>query len=231
MKSLFYKLTLIILSIITIVNFTACNDNSTDNTDYKYYVTLTPKYSDDQKTSGNIDDIFDNAVEILRLRLDNLGYTSSPITIQGVGDNKEILIKFPETEDMSRILNMISSSGRLSFVDSANTEYLNGDDIKDAYAGYDENGNPIVVLEFTTSGTTKFSNATGKLTGSTMYIKLGDDVISVPTVNEKITSDSTQITGLESYEIAETIAAIIKSGEIDIEFDIKEITPIQKSVD
>ncbi len=185
-----------------------------------YAAVLTPKYSDDQKDSGNIDELFEGAVDILRTRLDNKGYTEAVITVQGVGDAREIRVEIPEVEDADEILSVIGSSGRLSFVDSADTEYLNGDDIKDAYAGYDENGNPIVVLEFTTSGTTKFSNATGKLAGSTMYIKLGDDVISSPTVNEQITSDSAQITGLESYETAETIAAVIKAGRLDFEFEI-----------
>ena len=185
-----------------------------------YAAVLTPKYTDDQKNSGNIDELFEGAVDILRTRLDNKGYTEAVITIQGVGDGREIRVEIPEVEDADEILSVIGSSGKLSFVDSADTEYLNGDDIKDAYAAYDENGKPVVVLEFNASGTSKFSNATGKLTGETMYIKLGDEVISSPTVNEQITSSSAQITGLESYETAETIAAVIKAGRLDFEFEI-----------
>ena len=183
-----------------------------------YAAVLTPKYSNDQQ--DDIDELFEGAVDILRTRLDNKGYTEAVITIQGVGDGREIRVEIPEVEDADEILKIIGSSGRLSFVDSADTEYLNGDDIKDAYPSYDENGKPVVVLEFTAQGTTKFSQATGKLTGDTMYIKLGDEVISAPTVNEQITSDSAQITGLESYETAETIAAVIKAGRLDFEFEI-----------
>ena len=183
-----------------------------------YAAVLTPKYSNDQQ--DDIDELFEAAVDILRTRLDNKGYTEAVITIQGVGDGREIRVEIPEVEDADEILKIIGSSGRLSFVDSADTEYLNGDDIKDAYPSYDENGDPVVVLEFTAQGTTKFSQATGKLTGDTMYIKLGDEVVSAPTVNEQITSNSAQITGLESYETAETIAAVIKAGRLDFEFEI-----------
>ncbi|MBR3804342.1 MAG: protein translocase subunit SecD [Clostridia bacterium] len=183
-----------------------------------YAAVLTPKYSNDQQ--DDIDELFEGAVDILRTRLDNKGYTEAVITIQGVGDGREIRVEIPEVEDADEILKIIGSSGRLSFVDSADTEYLNGDDIKDAYPSYDENGDPVVVLEFTAQGTTKFSQATGKLTGDTMYIKLGDEVVSAPTVNEQITSNSAQITGLESYETAETIAAVIKAGRLDFEFEI-----------
>ena len=183
-----------------------------------YAAVLTPKYSNDQQ--DDIDELFEGAVDILRARLDNKGYTEAVITIQGVGDGREIRVEIPEVEDADEILKIIGSSGKLSFVDSADTEYLNGDDIKDAYPSYDENGDPVVVLEFTAQGTTKFSQATGKLSGSTMYIKLGDEVISAPTVNEQITSSSAQITGLESYETADTIAAVIKAGRLDFEFEI-----------
>ncbi|MBO7214782.1 MAG: protein translocase subunit SecD [Clostridia bacterium] len=183
-----------------------------------YAAVLTPKYSNDQQ--DDIDELFDGAVDILRTRLDNKGYTEAVITVQGVGNDREIRIEIPEVDDADRILEVIGSSGRLSFVDSANTEYLNGDDIKDAYAGYDENGKPVVVLEFTTQGTSKFSSATGKLNGQTMYIKLGDDIVSQPTVNEQITSNSAQITGLGSFDEAETIAAVIKAGRLNFEFEI-----------
>ena len=183
-----------------------------------YAAVLTPKYSNDQQ--DDIDELFEGAVDILRARLDNKGYTEAVITIQGVGDGREIRVEIPEVEDADEILKIIGSSGKLSFVDSADTEYLNGDDIKNAYPSYDENGDPVVVLEFTAQGTTKFSQATGKLSGSTMYIKLGDEVISAPTVNEQITSSSAQITGLESYETADTIAAVIKAGRLDFEFEI-----------
>ncbi len=183
-----------------------------------YAAVLTPKYNEDQ--IDDIDELFDGAVDILRTRLDNKGYTEAIITIQGVGNDREIRIEIPEVEDADEILSIIGSSGRLSFVDSADVVYLEGEHIDNCYAGYDQNGQPIVVLEFTAEGTKKFSQATQQLAGQTMYIKLGDEVISSPTVNEQITSASAQIEGIESYEQAETIAAVIKAGRLDFEFEI-----------
>lgn len=183
-----------------------------------YAAVLTPKYNDDQQ--DDIDELFDGAVDILRARLDNKGYTEAIITIQGVGNDREIRIEIPEVEDADEILSIIGSSGKLSFVDSSDVVYLEGEHIEDCYAGYDQNGQPIVVLEFTAEGTKKFSQATQQLAGQTMYIKLGDEVISSPTVNEQITSASAQIEGIESYEQAETIAAVIKAGRLDFEFEI-----------
>ncbi|MBE5744422.1 MAG: protein translocase subunit SecD [Clostridiales bacterium] len=183
-----------------------------------YAAVLTPKYSDSQQE--NIDELFDSAVDILRTRLDNKGYTEAIITIQGVGDDREIRIEIPEVEDADEILSIIGSSGKLSFEDESGVPYLEGEHIENCYAGYDQNGQPIVVLEFTAEGTKKFSQATQQLSGKTMYIKLGDDIISSPKVNEQITSASAQIEGIETYEQAETIAAVIKAGRLDFEFEI-----------
>ncbi len=183
-----------------------------------YSAVLTPEYTDEQQ--DDIDTLFESAVDILRARLDNKGYTEAIITIQGVGDGREIRVEIPEVENADEILKIIGSSGKLTFVDEAGAVYLEGSDIRDCAAGYDENGQPIVMLEFTPQGTSKFSHATKQLAGQTMYIKLGDETISSPTVNEQITSDSAQITGLETIETAESIAAVIKAGKIDFEFKI-----------
>ena len=183
-----------------------------------YAAVLTPKYSSSQK--DDIDELFDGAVDILQARLENKGYTEATITIQGVGDAREIRVEIPEVENADEILKIIGSSGKLSFVDTAGTPYLYGDDIENSYAAYDQNNQPIVILEFTSQGVSKFSNATKQLTGQTMYIKLGDDVISSPTVNQQITSSSAQIEGLSSFEEAETIAAVINAGKLDFEFEI-----------
>ncbi len=183
-----------------------------------YAAVLTPKYNDDQQ--NDIDELFDGAVDILRTRLDNKGYTEAVITIQGVGNDREIRIEIPEVEDADEILAIIGSSGKLTFEDSSGNVYLGGEHVKNCYPGYDQNGEPIVVLEFTAEGTKKFSQATQQLAQQTMHIKLGDEIISSPKVNAQITSTSAQIEGIESYEQAETIAAVIKAGRLDFEFEI-----------
>ena len=193
-----------------------------------YSAVLTPEYTDEQQ--DDIDTLFESAVDILRARLDNKGYTEAIITIQGVGDGREIRVEIPEVENADEILKIIGSSGKLTFVDEAGAVYLEGSDIRDCAAGYDENGLPIVMLEFTPQGTSKFSHATKQLAGQTMYIKLGDETISSPTVNEQITSDSAQIEGLETIETAESIAAVIKAGKIDFEFKIGSSSRISASL-
>ncbi|MBR2376678.1 MAG: protein translocase subunit SecD [Clostridia bacterium] len=194
-----------------------------------YYAVLTPKAAEGYDDNSG-EDMFDSAVDILRSRLDNKGYTEATITIQGVGADREIRVEVPEVDDPEEVLKIIGSSGELTFEDEAGTVYLTGSDIKDCQGGYDKDGKPIVYLEFTTEGITKFSNATGKLVNQTLYIKLGGEIISQPTVNEQITNATAEITGLESYETAESIAAVIKAGKLPLEFEVGEANRISATL-
>lgn len=194
-----------------------------------YYAVLTPKAAEGYDEEQG-EDLFDSAVDILRSRLDNKGFTEATITIQGVGDDREIRVEVPEIDNPEEVLKIIGSSGELTFEDESGTKYLTGSDIKDCQGGYDNDGNPIVHLEFTPEGVTKFSNATKKLEGQVMYIKLGGEVVSQPTVNEQITNTSAQITGLSSFEEAESIAAVIKAGRLPLEFEVGEANRISASL-
>lgn len=194
-----------------------------------YYAVLTPKAAEGYDEDSS-EDLFDSAVEILRNRLDNKGYTEATITIQGVGADREIRVEVPEIDDPEEVLKIIGSSGELTFEDEAGTVYLTGSDIKDCQGGYDKDGKPIVYLEFTPEGVTKFSNATGKLVGQVMYIKLGGEIVSQPQVNEQITNTSAEITNLESYEEAASIAAVIKAGKLPLEFEVGEANRISATL-
>ncbi len=194
-----------------------------------YYAVLTPKAAEGYE-DGNQDDMFDSAVDILRTRLDNKGYTEATITIQGVGADREIRVEVPEVDNPEEVLKIIGSSGELTFEDASGTVYLTGSDIEDCQAGYDNDANPIVYLEFTAEGVTKFSNATGKLVGQQLLINLGGETISQPNVNEQITSKTAEITGLDSYETAESIAAVIKAGKLPLEFEVGEANRISATL-
>ena len=194
-----------------------------------YYAVLTPKAAEGYDES-EADDLFQSAVDILRTRLDNKGYTEATITIQGIGDEQEIRVEIPEIDDPDEVLKIIGSSGELTFESSTGTIYLSGTDVKSSQAGYDKDGNPVVLLEFTTNGTAKFAEATKVLTGEIMYIKLGGETVSSPKVNEQITSSTAEINGIESFEEAESIAAVINAGKLPLEFDVGESNRISATL-
>ena len=194
-----------------------------------YYAVLTPK-AVEGATADEDTDLIENAVDILRNRLDNKGYTEATITIQGVGGSEEIRIEVPEIKDIDEFMSIIGSSGELTFQDDKGTVYLTGNDIRNSYAAYDQNGNPIVILEFKPEGTTKFLQATTNVKGSKLNIYLGDELVSAPTVNEPINSSTAQIEGDFEFAECETLAAVINAGKLPIEFEIGESNKISASL-
>lgn len=186
-----------------------------------YYVVLTPKVDTDDATTAN--QKVESAMEILRTRLDDKGFTEATISRQ---DGNRIRVEVPEVDNADEILQIIGNTGTLSFQDDSKHEYLNGeDDVKDAYVSYDNNNGYVVVLEFTTQGIERFSNATKIIkdrSDNKMYIYLGDTLVSQPQVKEQITNKSAEITGFEDYDSAESVASVIKSGTLPIEYEISE---------
>lgn len=204
------------------------------------YVVLEPKLAvtdeeydqmtDEQKKQADEDrkfiaDNIDEAQAVLRKRLDSQGYTEAIITRQ---DSNRIRVEIPAIDDPDAVFDIIGKTAKLVFckegADPAKEEdqLLTGDDVKRAYATYDENGSPVVALEFTTAGAKKFSDATASLTGQKMSIYLGEDLVSSPTVNEQISGGKATISNLESFEQAEEYAMLISSGSLNIEFELLE---------
>lgn len=185
-----------------------------------YYAVLKPK-SDDKSVSG---EALESVMETLRKRLSDNGYTEATVEKQ---NSTWIRIEIPDVDDYEKVFEIIGGQGKLSFKDSSGTEKLNGSDISNAYQGYDEDGNPCVVLEFTAQGRKRFAQATGEISSSsnkTMSIYLGDTLISSPTCEEKIDNNSAiiKLGNKSSVSEAKTIASVIKSGSLEVELEVNE---------
>ena len=182
-----------------------------------YYVVLEADAKDADKEAD-----VNQAVTVLRDRLDKKGYTEAIITTQ---DGNRIRIEIPEVDNANEILQVIGSTGELRFTDSGNTKtYLTGDDVVRAEVGMNESGKYIVALTFTAAGGEKFAAATGELAGKSesMCIYLGDEIISQPKVSQQITGTSASIESFDTYDEADAIASVIDSGKLPLEFSVSE---------
>ena len=192
-----------------------------------YYVVLTPVDTDGETNQ----EVLEDAMEILRARLDDKGYTEAVISIQ---DGNKIRVEIPQVEDDGTVLEIIGQTGQLSFKDSTGYEWLSGEHIESAYVAQNtQDGGYMVVLNFTTAGSTKFASATGaisKMEKNILYIWLGDSQVSAPQVNEQINSTQAQITGNFTYEEALSIASVIDSGRLPIEYTVSEARSISSKL-
>ncbi len=192
-----------------------------------YYVVLSAEAVDSEQTAD-----INNAVVVLRKRLDSKGYTEATITTQDTATaNPKIRIEIPEVDNANEILQVIGSTGELRFTDSGNTKtYLTGSDVVSAKVSMNDSGKYIVALTFTAEGGKKFASATEELTGKTMNIYLGDQLLSSPTVNTKITGTTASIESYDTYDEADAIASVIDSGKLPLEFSVSEAQLISASL-
>lgn len=192
-----------------------------------YYAVLTPAEGE----SASAEDI-DAVIETLRKRLDDNGYTEATIERQDSG----LRVEIPNVDDPDSLMKLIGDQGELQFRDSKGDVKLTGDHIKNAQAGYDQDGNAIVQLEFTSEGSDLFAEATKAIAAkengvdNKLSIYLGDTLVSSPTVESQIVSATAQITGIGDYDTAKTMASVIKSGSLRVQFKISESKPISASM-
>lgn len=79
----------------------------------------------------------------------------------------------------------------------------------------------VVDLTFTKEGAAKFGDATSRAfsRGETIGIYYDGDFISVPRVQAVLTDGQAQITGMESFEVADKIASQIRIGGLKLELE------------
>ena len=164
--------------------------------------------------------------------------------------NNQVIVRFPwasTTETPEEAVKEIGQTAMLSFYIGDTTDdegkstgalVLDGDDIESATAAYqpvDEAGTSyenVVVLKLKDSGKAAFASATEKQAASkgTISIWLDDEMISNPTVNEKITGGEATITGSATFEEAKALADLITSGALPFEIEAKSLGSISPTM-
>ena len=192
-----------------------------------YYAVLTPKSGE---TPDNEE--YEAVIETLRSRLDENGYTEAMISKQDNG----LRVEIPAIDNPDDVMELIGDQGELQFRDSKGDVKVRGEHVRNATYGYDTNGDPVVKLEFTNEGATLFASATKAIAAkedgvdNRLSIYLGDRLISSPTVSEEINKGEATITSIDSIDTAKTIASVIKSGSLKIDFQISESRSISATL-
>lgn len=137
--------------------------------------------------------------------------------------NNRINIEIPGAKDANAILEELGKPGSLEFQLSDGTTVLSGTDIADAQAATstDNMGNRqyVVSLTMTEEGAKIFADVTSENLGSAIPIVYDGEVISNPTVESAITDGNAQITGMASFEEAESLASQIRIGSLSLELE------------
>jgi preprotein translocase subunit SecD len=91
---------------------------------------------------------------------------------------------------------------------------LVGDVIQDAYPSFDNTNKPVVMMSMNDEGSEEWSKITGANIGKRIAVVLDDRVWSAPTVQNKISNGSSQISGAFAPEDANRLAVVLKAGAL-----------------
>ncbi len=160
----------------------------------------------------------ESAKAVIETRLVNNNITDYEVYADNY--NHQIIVRFPWAADESDFdaqsaIQELGETAMLTFCgnqDNTNVLLKGAEDIKSASAGLDENNNPVVQLQLTDAGTTKFAAATETYYQQTISIWMDDEMISAPTVNNIITTgmatiSSSDMTADDAIDLANKINA------------------------
>jgi SecD/SecF fusion protein len=184
--------------------------------------------------SSDVKSTMEQTKEVLERRVNAMGISEATVSIE---NGNRLRIEMPGVKNTKAAIKRIGQTAQLKFTLADGTEVLSGSDIKNAEAAMDqENGGYKIVLTFTSEGRTKFASATeraasGKVNATvkdsdgnsvdstSIVIWLDDEILTAPTCESKIDSDSCEITsgaGGYSKNEASTEAALIRGGSLPV---------------
>ncbi len=194
----------------------------------------------------------DAATEIIKTRLTSLGINDNEVYSDAKSDR--IIVRFPwqagkSDFDAEAAVKELGEMAELTFRKGTSTDtdaegntvpvgelVLNGEDIDEASYGEQPNDYGdlqwVVALKLKDSGKQKFADATGELAGGSTPISIwmDNDMISAPTVNDKITNGNAVITGNFTSETAKKLADQINSGALPFKMETKSLKTISPTM-
>ncbi len=168
----------------------------------------------------------EDTISILTKRVNN-----TEASIYKISDT-EIQLDIPGFDDPDLVIDYYGKSGALNFRTHDGEVVMDYTSVKEAFfAVNQETGEPVVQLELTNAGGKLFADITGELATKSgdekaLSIYVGDELISSPSVNEKITGGTAIITSdsfKQDQEEAERLASYINAGVMQYELKCDEI--------
>ena len=191
--------------------------------------------ADTGKMSGTeLQKTMEQTKEVINKRVDALGVSNATVSVEG---KNRLRIEMPGVDNAEEAIKKVGTTAQLKFTLADGTEYLTGDDVKDAsYSQDSQNGGYKITLKFTKAGQAKFAKATERAAsgsvkatvktsgGSTVdsrsvVIWLDNKILTYPTASSKIDSDSCEITnsgGGYTQKDASEEAALIRGGALPV---------------
>ncbi|MBY0519568.1 MAG: protein translocase subunit SecD [Sphingomonas sp.] len=199
-----------------------------------------------------VDRAMEDATEVVRRRIDELGTREPTIVRQGTS---RIVVQVPGLQDPQALKDLLGKTAKLEFklVDETadpvqiakgiaplgsqilpyaeggapiavkRSAIITGDQLINAQQGNDSRTNaPDVVITFDSQGGRKFARVTQENVGKPFAIILDNQVISAPNINEPILGGTASISGNFTVATANQLAIALRSGKLPVALKVVE---------
>jgi protein-export SecD/SecF family membrane protein len=157
---------------------------------------------------------------VIEKRVNFFGVREPVVQIQG----ERIIIELSGFSDPQKAIEEIGKTPFLEFREKKDEDFvstpLTGRYLKRAQVGFDQVGNPIVLLEFNDEGAKIFAELTERNVGKPLAIFLDGKLISAPTVKEKIPSGKAEITGKFTLQEAKELVRNLNAGALPVPIEL-----------
>lgn len=175
------------------------------------------------------------ARENIDRRVNFFGVTEPLIQTSQVGEDYRLIVEMPGVQEIDQAVDLIGQTAQLDFQElvPGATEAatladfqptgLTGKDLARSQIQFDPNtGQPVVGLKFNAEGAKKFADITGRNLNRPVAIFLDQLPVTIPNVQEQITTGEAVITGDFDVEAAKKLSAQLNAGALPVPIKIVE---------
>jgi len=169
-------------------------------------------------------------------RVNFFGVSEAVVQNAKTKDDYRLVVELPGVKDVNQAIDLIGKTALLEFrEENPNQEEatksgefflktdLTGKDLKRSFVDFDRNtGSPVVGLEFNQEGAKKFGEITAKNVGKMVAIYLDGVPISVPKVEEAITTGNAIIRGSFDLVEAKKLSIQLNAGALPVPIKLIE---------
>lgn len=166
-------------------------------------------------------------VGVMERRVNQLGLSES--VVQRRGSNR-VAIELPGFKDQDAAVEALGKTAMLTMSDVDGNVVLTGNDLKDATLSRDQYGRPAVSVTLRPDGSRKFATFTRDNVGRPIVMKLDDEVLSTPVIQEPITDGKGQISGSFTVQQASEMAALLRAGALPVPVKVVEARTVGPSL-
>ncbi|MCL5091149.1 MAG: protein translocase subunit SecD [Patescibacteria group bacterium] len=184
----------------------------------------------------NRQDAWQASRQNIEKRVNLFGVSEANVQTAKAGEDYRLIVELPGVKDVNEAIDLIGKTAQLEFREenpdlkeaSESGEYflrtnLTGKDLARSLVEFDPNtGNPVVSLEFNGEGTKKFGEITTKNVGKIVAIYLDGLPISLPKVEEAITTGKAIIRGGFTLEEAKKLSVQLNAGALPLPIKLIE---------